>query len=69
MKTRSGDQIIEVEGEILAQTPKAWLIRDAFTGKEVWLPKSVGVIIDGAEKEGDLLFEVPQWWANSAEIL
>ena len=69
MKTRSGDEIIEVEGEILAQTPKAWLLKDSFTSKEVWLPKSVGTIVDGAEKEGEFLFEVPQWWAERAELL
>lgn len=64
MAYSSGDEMIEIEAEIKASTAKAWLVQDQFTGKEVWLARSIGTMLGPADKEGICVFEVKEWWAR-----
>ena len=57
--SENGDEIVQIEGKLIAETPMAWLI-DCHAGK-VWLPKSqVSMTNSGIGPS----FNVPLWLAE-----
>lgn len=69
MATSIGDEEYEIEAKVEHTTAKAWLIEDSTTGKQAWLPKSVGRIIRERDDDGNLLFAAPEWWVHKNRML
>jgi hypothetical protein len=64
MGERVGDEMVTIEAKVEHSTEKAWLIIDNMSGKQAWLPKSVGKIIEDVDRDGNTLFEAKEWWAR-----
>jgi len=69
MGERIGDETIEIEATVERTSDKAWLINDMMSGKQIWLPKSVGTIIQERDDQGHVLFNVKQWWAKDRGLI
>jgi hypothetical protein len=55
--------MLEFEGKVEHTTAKAWLIEDNMSGKQGWLPKSVGQMVsEGPDPDGNIIFLAPEWW-------
>ena len=56
------DELIEVEGEIVRETPEAYLL-DTGMGKPEWVPKSK------CEDLGEGCFKLPEWMARRKGLI
>lgn len=62
MAQRIGDEEHEIEAKVEHTTEKAWLVIDTMSGKQAWLPKSQGRIVQDVDPDGNTLFAVTDWW-------
>ena len=68
MPYRPGDPTYSFEGKIEFETAKAYLVVPTIGPNQVWVPKSQ--IVEKTEKdgEGNVMFEVTQWWAENSDM-
>lgn len=66
---KKGEEIVDVEVELVHETEKAWLVR-SFAGKaskEVWIPQSLGEL--GKSIKGVRLLTLPTWFAEKEGLV
>lgn len=63
MPYRQGDNVVVLEARIETQTAKAILIHPTLGG-EYWLPKSQIAKQSEPDGDGNVEFEVTEWWAE-----
>jgi hypothetical protein len=59
-------EMLEFEGKVEHTTMKAWLVEDNISGKQAWLPKSVGQMMGEPDPDGNIIFNAPEWWMKKA---
>lgn len=70
MSFRSGDEMVQIEATIEHSTAKAWLINDLMSGKQVWLPKSVGTMLEEPDPStGNVIFNCQEWWCKKNGLI
>ena len=68
MPYRPGDPTREIEGKIEFESEKAFLVIPTMGPNQIWIPKSQ--IVDQSEPDGDgnIMFEVTEWWYGKSEF-
>lgn len=59
---RRDERLADIEVTVKHQTEKAWLVYSHLTGKEAWVPKSVGELADG-------VLTLPESYAQDKELI
>jgi hypothetical protein len=63
---RIGDEIVEVEGRVEHETPKAKLVE--FTnGPKIWVPKSQ--IVTELPNGDTIIFHIKEWFAKKEKLV
>lgn len=60
---KNGDETVAIEGKVMHQTPKAYLI-EATLGGEYWLPKSQIVSMSDPDIDGNREIVITDWIAG-----
>lgn len=63
------EEDVQIEARVEHTHKAAWLIEDTMTQKQVWLPFSVGKIIEEVDRDGNTMFMVKHWWAKKNELI
>lgn len=63
------EEDVQIEATVEHTHKAAWLIIDTMTQKQVWLPFSVGKIIEDVDRDGHTMFMVKHWWAKKHELI
>lgn len=65
MPVSGRSELVDVDGELMHQTAKAWLVKVHGPGeeREVWIPKSIG------QAGRSCTFTVPLWFAEREELV
>lgn len=69
MASKLGDEMVQIEAIVKHKHTKSWLIEDQMTGKEVWLPFSVGNMLDEPNPDGLVIFECQEWWCKKNGLI
>jgi hypothetical protein len=69
MAEKVGDETYHFEATVEHTTAKAWLVIDAMSTKQAWLPNSVGTIMRERDEDGNVLFSAPEWWCRKNGII
>lgn len=63
----SDSETIEIAGDIVRETEKAWLVNDGT--KDVWLPKSQCEFTPSQRTHESGVFDVPLWLAKDKGLI
>jgi hypothetical protein len=68
MGYRPGDSTYEFEAKIEVTTAKAYLVHPTIGPEQIWVPKSQIANMSEMDGDGNVMFEVTEWWAMNSEM-
>jgi len=68
MPWRPGDETYEFEAKIEHETAKAYLIIPTMGPAQIWVPKSQIVTKTEKDADGNVKFEVTEWWIKHSDM-
>lgn len=64
---KKGEEVVDLDVELVHETEKAWLLRSSDTAKESWIPKSVGQLTPNGTKM--FVLTLPTSWAQEKGLI
>ena len=65
---REREGTYEFEGKIEFVTAKAYLVVPTIGPTQVWVPKSQIIDMSERDPDGNVMFEVTEWWATNSDM-